>query len=186
MGKDLFPKDAICTFTGKVFRPLDPDPEQICIQDIAHSLANQCRWTGHVKKFYSTAQHSYRVSQLCDKEDRLWGLLHDATEAYIADIARPVKRFTDFGVGYEEIEENLMRAVCDRFGLEYQMPESVKRADDLALFAEMRDLMPPFLWEREGFKGTLEADEQRVKPVSPSWAESNFLERYHQLQWVAA
>lgn len=185
VGKNLFPKDAICTYTGRVFRPLDPDPEQIDIMDIAHSLANQCRWTGHVKKFFSTAQHSVRVSELCPDELQLCGLLHDATEAYISDIARPVKRFTDWGQDYEAIEQKLWEAIAERFSLPLTLPTAVKEADDLVLFAEMRDLMPPYLWEREGFKDTLPAAEQKIKPWTPSWSKAYFLMRYEKLSEVA-
>src|SRR5271165_7548492 len=85
--------DWIQTYTGRVMYPLDPRPEEINIIDIAHALSNLCRFTGHVRTFYSVAEHSVRVSQHCDPKDALWGLLHDASEAYLADMSRPMKRY---------------------------------------------------------------------------------------------
>src|SRR5579885_2784587 len=83
--------DWIQTYCGVAFYPLDPRPEEILIEDIAHALSMLCRFTGHVKRFYSVAQHCVYVSHRCDPKDALWGLLHDAAEAYLNDISRPVK-----------------------------------------------------------------------------------------------
>jgi 5'-deoxynucleotidase YfbR-like HD superfamily hydrolase len=134
----------IATYTGGQIAPLNPDPADINIEDVAHSLANQCRFTGHTRVFYSVAQHSTLVSELCPDKYRLWGLLHDATEAYLSDIARPIKRFSGtFGEIYSEVEDNLMKAVIERFGLEYvlPMPDAVKEADNILLANEIRHLM---------------------------------------------
>ena len=87
------------TYTGKEFYPLDPNPADIDIKDIAHALSNCCRFAGHIKSFYSVAQHSVIVSELCEPENALAGLLHDASEAYLSDIARPVK-YTEQMEGY--------------------------------------------------------------------------------------
>lgn len=143
--ESLIPDSAIVTYTGKIIETLNPDPGQICVEDIAHALSNLCRFTGHTKEFYSVAQHSVLVSSLCPKEDAMWGLLHDATEAYVSDIARPIKKFTEWGSGYLDVEAALMEAVCERFGLDPEMPASVKDADDKLLVAEIHALMPPVL-----------------------------------------
>src|ERR1019366_9954250 len=82
---------AIRTYSGVRFKPLDPDPA-VGISDIAHALANQCRFGGHSSAFYSVAQHSVRVSEICAAEDALWGLLHDASEAYLVDVPAPLKQ----------------------------------------------------------------------------------------------
>src|ERR1039457_118422 len=85
----------IGTFSGLRFWPLDPNPEKILIDDIAHALAHQCRFGGHASRFYSVAEHSVHVSRLCPPEDALWGLLHDASEAYLVDLPRPLKQLPE-------------------------------------------------------------------------------------------
>lgn len=132
----------IQTHSGRRFNPLDPNPEAIVIQDIAHPLSMQCRFSGHCKKFYSVAQHSVLVSYICDSQDALWGLLHDASEAYLVDVPRPVKRSGKFEA-YREFENNMQKAICKRFGLPVKEPPSVKKADTILLATEARDLMSP-------------------------------------------
>lgn len=133
--------DWIQTYTGLVMYPLDARPAEICIEDIAHALSNLCRFTGHCRTFYSVAEHSVRVSHIVPEVDALWGLLHDATEAYLADMSRPMKRYAEFGIPYRAAEERLMAVIAARFGLKGSMPESVKRADTVLLMTEKRDLM---------------------------------------------
>jgi len=165
----------IHTFSGKRFAPLNPDPDDICIEDIAHSLSQQCRFTGHTRKPYSIAQHSYLVSVNCASEDALWGLMHDASEAYLCDIASPVKHSDEMG-GYRLAELNLMEVICHKYGLPLDMPESVKVADRRMLITEARDLMPPADWyelaDCYGFT---------VFPWSAVFSERKFLERYEEL-----
>jgi hypothetical protein len=97
----------IQTNSGGVFHILDPREGEIKITDIGHSLAMQCRFTGHVRRFYSIAEHSVLGSYLVPEGDALWFLLHDASEAYIADINRPLKHFTQIGPAYAEKEQLL-------------------------------------------------------------------------------
>ena len=180
---DKYPKGVdgsgnwISTFSGGYIYPLDPDPKDICIEDIAHSLSNQCRFTGHVKKFYSTGQHCVIASYLVPKEYALWALLHDASEAYISDIARPVKKAAEFGDFYLKAEDVLMQAVIERFGLEntLPMPDCVKKADDLMLWTEMRDLMP------NDPPDGVEMLDTEIDPWTPEKAEASFIARYNAL-----
>jgi hypothetical protein len=180
------PKAAIVTYTGRMIEPLNPDPAEIDILDIAHALSNQCRFTGHTSEFYSVAQHSVLVSRYCDPDDALWGLLHDASEAYLSDICRPVKRFTEWGEGYGDVEIELMRAVGDAFKLPdlkpddfgLSMPASVKWADDVLLRTEMRDLMP------EGVIETMDAGDTLDEELfgwAPERAKEEFLLRYKEI-----
>lgn len=132
--------DCILTFSGIRFRPLDPRPDDIWIQDIAHALAHQSRFGGHCRRFYSIAQHSVHVSQRCQPADALWGLLHDASEAYLQDVCRPLKELPAFEA-YRAAESRLQRCIVERFGLAPEQPASVTAADDWMLAIEMRDLM---------------------------------------------
>lgn len=183
----------IVTYSGAVIDPLNPDPEQIRIEDIAHSLSNQCRFTGHTREFYSVAQHSVLVSYLCDPKDALWGLLHDASEAYLSDIASPIKQFSDMGAIYKTVEEALMTAIARCFSLEEKyistgyplygpqllLPHSVKEADYKALRIEMRDLMPAGIDSNLGeFPDTVFEVGMCLTPTS---ARFEFMERFKEL-----
>lgn len=134
------------TYSGKKFHLLDPQPDEVCIEDIAHALAMMPRFCGHTQRFYSVAEHSIHVSQTCESQDALWGLLHDASEAYIADLSRPVKHCTPVGPPYLEVEARIMAAVAAKFGLPEKMPPSVKHADTVLLFAEKEKLMFGLDW----------------------------------------
>lgn len=165
--------DWLQTFTGVQFWPLDPRPDEISLLDIAHSLSNQCRFSGHVTKFYSVAQHSVLVAEIVPPEDAAWALLHDATEAYLVDLPRPIKRYSKLGDEYREIEKRLMRCICERFGLQIYEPQSVKVADDILLMTEKRDLMPnsPQKWRE-----TSEPLSRIIQPWKPAKAKQRFLE----------
>lgn len=130
--------DWIQTFTGRQFWPMDPRPEEVHGADIARALSKQCRFNGHCREFYSVAQHSYLVSCHVTQENALWGLLHDASEAYLGDIPSPIKKNLP---GVAEIEERLLMAVAERFDLPWPMPDEVKRIDAAILADEKACLM---------------------------------------------
>ena len=132
--------DWVQTYTGKAFWPLDPRQEEIDIEDIAHSLSFQCRFNGHCEEYYSVAEHSVFVSHLVPKEDALWGLLHDASEAYICDIPTPIKPLLK---NYRDVEKLVMGVICDKFGLPHEQPESVHLADQKMLVTEVGQIMRP-------------------------------------------
>lgn len=117
-------------------------PEDICIEDIAHALSNFCRFAGHCNEFYSVAQHSVFVSQLLSQFGprlALAGLLHDATEAYMGDVTRPLKQILP---QYKEMENRLSDIIGAKFGVDLNDPR-VKWADNVALMTEARDLLGP-------------------------------------------
>jgi 5'-deoxynucleotidase YfbR-like HD superfamily hydrolase len=89
------------------------------IEDIAHGLAHTCRFNGHFKFFYSVAEHSMDVADHLSDEQKLLGLLHDASEAYLADLPRPIKPHLS---NYRRLEAAIMAAVADRFELNQVMP----------------------------------------------------------------
>ena len=129
----------ILTNSGKHFDFADPQPDQIDILDIAQGLANECRYAGQCRTFYSVAQHSFLASQIVSHRNALEALLHDAAEAYCKDIPRPLKYMLP---DYQEIEERVESAIRERFKLPAQMSPEVKRADLILLATERRDLMP--------------------------------------------
>jgi hypothetical protein len=131
----------IRTYNHKRFKVFDPDPADIDIVDIAHALAHQCRWSGHCNPFYSVAQHSILVSNQCSIPNALWGLLHDASEAYLVDLPRPLKELPIFGDIYKVAEANLMHVICASFGLDPIMPDEVHAADSRACNTEAEQLM---------------------------------------------
>ena len=118
----------ISTYTHKKAHPLNLSLDEICISDIAHALSQVCRFTGHCSRFYSVGQHSIYVALLCSPKNKLWGLLHDASEAYIADIASPVKHATEMQA-YRDIEEDIMLQIAERYHLPWPEPAEVKRID---------------------------------------------------------
>lgn len=163
----------ILTFEGRMVPLLEIQPEHISIGDIAHGLSMLCRFGGQVRDFYSVAQHCFHVSRLqTSPEAALWGLLHDATEAYLGDVIGPLKRHLP---EYEGIEERAMIAVCDRFGLPYEMPESVRVADEVLLKTEARDLCHNDEWLQGNGVAPLE---ERIVPMSQMNAKVTFLSTF--------
>jgi len=171
---------AILTSTGKWFDVLNPDPDLIDLQDIAGALSNLCRYGGHCNRFYSVAEHCILVSRLVRERTggnpviTLWALLHDASEAYVVDIPRPVKRQIP---QYVAIEDNIQQAVAKKFNLPWPMPDEVHQADHDLLAAELRtymskqpDHMLPPLTNADLLKIL------PVEPMSPSRAKQAFLE----------
>jgi 5'-deoxynucleotidase YfbR-like HD superfamily hydrolase len=172
------PNDAwIQTYSGRRFTPTNPVIDAIVIQDIAHSLSMQCRFSGHVKRFYSVAQHSVLVSYICDMQDALWGLLHDGSEAYLVDVPSPLKRSGKFD-SYLEYEKAVQGAICKRFGLLEQEPLSVSKADKMLLATEARDLMSPL---RSDWVQPIEPLPFTINPLGPQDAKNLFMKRFFEL-----
>lgn len=127
----------LTTFTKQKFYPLDVEHSVIDIRDIAHALSLTNRFSGHSPEAYSVAQHSLHVAEQLPPDLQLWGLLHDAAEAYICDLPYPVKGIPDMQ-GYRSLESTVQQAICKAFGLSYPKPRSVKDADLLLLRAEAK------------------------------------------------
>ena len=166
--------DWMQTYTGGQFWPLDPQPEDVFIVDIAHSLANICRFGGHCLQFYSVAQHSIIVSELVPHEYALIGLLHDSAEAYLGDIITPIKSEM---TQYKGIEYKVLDVILNRFGLVWPKQEEVRTADIIALVTEKRDIMALSL-EKWSFGADVAPMRKIIIPMSPIEAESKFLERF--------
>lgn len=133
--------DYIRTFTGKKLH-IEPKPEDIDIRDIAHSLSLAPRWGGHSTFPYTVAAHSIYVSRIVPVGFHLFALLHDASEAYLADIPSPMKVLLP---DYKLLEHKIMVAVATRFGFHWPNGEihhlhPVKLADLDALYLERQNL----------------------------------------------
>jgi len=171
-------KHWIQTFTGKVFSLENPHPSMVCIEDIAHALSRICRYTGHVnREHYSVAQHCVEMSYVVEPEFALWALLHDATEAYISDLAAPIKRMQEMDA-YCQLEWEVERIVCESLGIHPDGPmrEAVKIADLRMLITEAQQLLtwpPPQDWEIDAEPYDIVLDEW-----SPEWAKASYLDRY--------
>ena len=189
-------ENCIQTFTGKMIDPFDPDPEAIDIRDIAHALSLTCRFNGHVNKFYSVAEHSVRVHDLLIAEinylagavgcnlihDRdiaviKWGLIHDSAESVLSDICRPIKRRL---LDYNKMEDSLLEVIIKTLSID-PLTESehkiVKKADNILLATEKRDLMKDteHLW----VDVTEEPQVMPIIPFPPEEAERLFLIRWY-------
>lgn len=165
--------------SGRDFNFMEPRAADIDIKDVAHALSQVCRFAAQTTEFYSVAQHSVIVSVLISGGPgmRRWGLLHDASEAYIHDISRPLKRWLP---DYHAIEERIMRAVADRFDLAWPMPTEVKTADNLALALEAKRFMRGRVGEW-GISSRWPSQTSRSlvhAALAPAAAEAQFLETF--------
>lgn len=134
----------IHTYTGQKFYAFDPKPQDVNIDDIAQGLSLTCRFSGQCNQFYSVAQHSVYVSHLVPKELALEGLLHDAPEAYITDIPRPIKHMLDgYGGVFGIMESGIYAAIADKFGILDVVPEPVHQIDHHIVANEATVLFDP-------------------------------------------
>lgn len=168
--------DWMQTFTGRAFYPLAVKLEDISEFDIAHSLAFQCRYNGHVKRFYSVAEHAYHMSYIVPQEDALWALLHDAPETYIGDMVRPLKKTMH---EFRAIDERIMDVICEKFGLPLGMPDTVKEADNRIIENERLALLvdPPLPWTVHGDP----YPHLEIEAWNPELAEFKFYTRLQEL-----
>lgn len=185
--------DWLITRSGVRFVIGAPTAEMVNVLDIAGALSRTCRFGGHTTHHYSVAQHSVLVADIVAEHTGpalvMHALLHDAAEAYIGDVIRPLKRLLP---EYKVIEARVEEAICDAFGLRPLTPlehDVVKSADLIALATERRDFMPAAWALRESFRWA--EDESAVKPLrarivplEAAEAESAFLKRYASLRAV--
>lgn len=170
--------DWIQTFTGLQFWPMDPRATEVRLEDIAHALSMMCRFNGHIRRFYSVAQHCVLLSHRVPIQDALWGLLHDGSEAYIADVSSPVKRL-DAMAPYRDAERAIMAAICEHFGLPMVQPASVSEADLRMLATEKRDLL---VNAGHGWRLNVEPyDDLTITSWAPGDAETAFLNRFSEI-----
>jgi hypothetical protein len=164
--------DWFVTYTGRKFWPLDPRVEDIDLFDIAHHLSLTCRFGGAITRFYSVAEHSIYVALIGRPEDCFEAIMHDATEAYLGDMVRPLKYSLP---EYMAAEKRLHLVIAKKFGVPEVMSPTVKHCDNVALMTERRHLViegaPPFPPELEAIPSST-VPILNLKPIE---AELNFL-----------
>ena len=167
---------SIRLFSGAWLDLSSPETSDFTIEDIAQGLALQCRYAGQCRDFYSVAEHSLLVSDIVS-EDPLGALLHDAAEAFLGDVTRPLKQMLP---DYRKIESQMQRAILERFGLSLIPNPAIKRADLRVLAAEQHQVMPEGTDEWAKRDG-IEPANVTVRFLVPSEAKRRFLARYEML-----
>lgn len=157
----------IQSYSGSLLNITDPKEDEIDINDIAHALSLLCRFGGHCEKFYSVAEHSVRCMWKAPVGFKKEALLHDASEAYLVDIPRPIKIIL---LDYKKIESRLEEVIASKYNLPFPMSPEVKVVDNTMLSTEKRDLMKGPPWE-----GFPDPYPEEIKPWSPKKARDMFL-----------
>ena len=169
------------TASGNAFFLADPSYLEVTLNDVAHSLANQCRFNGHVKEFYSVAQHATMMSVWMEEDGYpmewcLAALHHDSAEAYTGDIIAQVKHIIP---EFKGLETDVAIAVDAAMGVAWteRMAETVKEYDFIALSTEVRDVLRPnktnLSW------GALPPPRaHELQPMDPVRARTSFLVRH--------
>lgn len=166
----------ILLLSGSYFDFEAPETSQFTIEDVAHGLSMICRFAGQCGRFYSVAQHSVHVSEIVPPEDAYQGLMHDAPEAFVGDMAKPLKVMLP---EYSVIEKRVEAAVFQRFNVASPLPPTIKEADVVMLVTEQHQLMKN-RDDWEYCRGRTPLD-LHLLSWSPGQAKSRFLKRYHAL-----
>ncbi len=174
---------SIQTYTNRKFFPLAPKAEDVNLLDIAHALGMKVRYTGHVRYFYSVGQHALLVSWLIYKMTgdpylAFQGLHHDDTEAWLPDVATPIK---DDIPGFRAIENRLHGVVAEAIGLPHQFDPIVKKADIILRTAEQHALMPPRPSSIAKFAACPWAKTVKIKRMGDRKAKRLFLKEHYRL-----
>ncbi len=164
------------TFTGKQFFPANPQPDKVDILDIAAPLSKMCRYGGHCLRFYSVAEHCVLAARHAPDHLKLTALMHDASEAYLVDIPKPLKGLIG---NYYSIESKLMKVIAEKYGFQWPLPQEVKDIDMMLLRDEREQNMaymncPPDLWG-DMLLGT----GRRLEFWSPEQAQTEFIKSFY-------
>lgn len=172
--------DGIRLLSGNLFDYNNPSGSEVTIEDIAAALSKVCRFSGHIHRFYSVAQHAVNTSRIVPDAHAYDALMHDTAEAFTNDLPTPLKFALPI---FKELEVRIESAMADKFGFTYPLAEPVKYADSQMLSLEKERLKRDFTrWSMlEGVETDSVAHLVDMSPMSPSRAEKLFLERYVEL-----
>lgn len=171
--------DWMQTHSGRKFYPLDPRIEDIDFEDVAHHLSMICRYGGAARRFYSVAEHCVLMSRVASPEAALWALLHDAAEAYVGDMVRPLKQNLP---AYVEVEDRILLLVAEKAGLDAGIPREVKDLDMRILLDERQAVMAPS--ECPWTVDSMEPLGVNIECLPPAYAEIHWLRRFNELTGI--
>ena len=177
-----YSKTYIATHSG-IFYPFEVTPESVNIEDIAHALSLLCRYNGHCREFYSVAQHSVLVSELVPEQLKLKALLHDASEAYISDIPKPIKNEI---LQAQILEDKISNAIFSAFNLTPGLEPEIKRADLVMLLTESEQIHNNGWIILDEVRKKYNSNEVPLKdliinPLSPKESKELFMSTYESL-----
>jgi 5'-deoxynucleotidase YfbR-like HD superfamily hydrolase len=162
--------------SGRLVDPMNLSDDEIDIDTIAHSLAMQCRYGGHVKTHYSVAQHCVLLSKVVHPLLAFAALMHDACEAFVSDLPRPIKsRLPDYYV----IEEAVIASICRKFAIDPEDMKAVVPYDMAICLDEMAQLCK---FTDPKLATVTKKLNVHIDPMSIGDAKDAFLERFLQLQ----
>lgn len=163
------------TAAGGVFHPFAPVEDEVHIEDIASALSKQCRYGGHCLRFYSVAEHCVLAADKAPPPVQLTTLLHDASEAYLQDIVRPVKyRLKE----YFEFENRIMEVISRKFHTQWPLPDEVKRLDNAILSDERAQNMAPMAVDSQDWGNIYPPLGVQLRFWDPGRAELMFLSAF--------
>lgn len=168
----------ISTYSRGYFSFLDPDQTPLQIVDIARGLANTCRYGGQIGRFYSVAEHSVHASYLVDPEYAYDALMHDAPEAVIGDMVKPLKEILP---DYQAVEDRVEASIFRQFNVSNPLPKAVKTADIQMLILEKEQLKGNFD-EWSWCANVPRPRHIEMKCWTPSQSFSRFMARYSELR----
>lgn len=177
----------IQTYTGRQFHVMEPRAQEVHREDIAHALSLLCRFNGHVDRFYSVAEHCFILSHVVSPKAALWALLHDAAEAYVGDMTRPLKQQMQ---SFIDVEFAVILRIIEHFKLTEWFAngaltdevQEVHEADARILLNERAALMPRAThnWSVDGLE-PLDLAESPIVGWPPRKIERLYLQRLEEL-----
>lgn len=161
---DELPKGCIRTNSGLYINVFDPKPEMICIEDIAHGLAYQPRFAGHLNRHYSVAQHSILAAEQASDKNKLSALLHDSPESYMLDLPTPIKAMLP---DYKIAENRLMGVIAGVYNVDFPFDPEIKVIDKFLVNLE---------WDK-----LVMTNDKTFKCMTAIQAKKEFLRVYYEL-----